>query len=66
MCYGIVQDAVYQGDSFLLHAQLADGSMIGIRGISTRGAMAALPRPGDAVRLGLAAEDTVLLAEDGL
>jgi putative spermidine/putrescine transport system ATP-binding protein len=62
---GLVQDAVYQGDSFLLRALLPDGSTVGLRGIATRGALAALPKPGDAVRLGLGAEDTVLLAEEG-
>ena len=62
---GIVQDVVYQGDSFLLQAQLADGSRIGVRGISTRGAMAAIPQAGAAVMLGLDPDDTVLLAADG-
>ncbi len=32
---GVVHDAVYQGDSFLLRALLADGSLVGMRGIST-------------------------------
>jgi putative spermidine/putrescine transport system ATP-binding protein len=62
--HGTVQDVVYQGDSFLLQAQLADGSRVGVRGISTRGAMAAIPQAGAAVTLGLDPEDTVLLAED--
>jgi putative spermidine/putrescine transport system ATP-binding protein len=62
--HGTVQDVVYQGDSFLLQAQLADGSRVGVRGISTRGAMAAIPQSGAAVMLGLDPDDTVLLAED--
>jgi putative spermidine/putrescine transport system ATP-binding protein len=61
---GIVRNVVYQGDSFLLQARLADGSEIGVRGISTRGAMAAMPRPGEAVILGLGPDDTVLLRDD--
>jgi putative spermidine/putrescine transport system ATP-binding protein len=61
---GTVQDIVYQGDSFLLQAELADGSKVGVRGISTRGAMAAMPQSGAAVLLGLDPEDTILLAED--
>jgi putative spermidine/putrescine transport system ATP-binding protein len=62
---GRVHDAVYQGDSVLLRATLADGSLVGVRGISGSGAMAALPQPGEAVALGLAAEDTVLIADEG-
>jgi putative spermidine/putrescine transport system ATP-binding protein len=61
---GTVQEVVYQGDSFLLQTQLADGSRVGVRGISTRGAMAAIPQAGAAVTLGLDPDDTVLLAED--
>ena len=61
---GIVQDLVYQGDSFLLQAQLTDGSRVSVRGIATRGAMAAIPLEGAVVTLGLDPEDTVLLAED--
>ena len=61
---GTVQDVVYQGDSFLLQAELANGSKVGVRGISTRGAMAAMPQSGAAVLLGLDPEDTILLAED--
>ncbi|MBV8650137.1 MAG: TOBE domain-containing protein, partial [Alphaproteobacteria bacterium] len=63
---GVVHDAVYQGDSVLLRARLADGSLVGARGVSGRGAMAALPAPGETVALGLAAEDTVLIAEEGV
>jgi putative spermidine/putrescine transport system ATP-binding protein len=62
---GVVHDAVYQGDSFLLRAVLADGSLVGMRGISTRGAMTSLPKPGEAVALGLGAEDTILIADEG-
>jgi putative spermidine/putrescine transport system ATP-binding protein len=62
---GVVHDAVYQGESFLLRARLADGSLVGLRGISARGAMTALPQPGEAIALGLGVEDTVLIADEG-
>jgi putative spermidine/putrescine transport system ATP-binding protein len=61
---GTVRDIVYQGESFLLQAELADGHRVSLRGASTRGAMAAVPRSGAAIRLGLGAEDTILLADD--
>tara|TARA_R110002020_G_scaffold95357_30_gene228827 strand:- start:7309 stop:8391 length:1083 start_codon:yes stop_codon:yes gene_type:complete len=52
-------DVVYQGDSYLLHARLNDGSQIALRG-AMRGT-AALPEEGQAVTLGLAPEDTVVI-----
>lgn len=58
-----VQDIVYQGDSFLLQAQLSDGSVISIRGIAGTAALAALPARGEAVRMGFEVLDTVLLAD---
>ena len=61
---GTVQDIVYQGESFLLQALLADGHRVSLRGASTRLAMAAIPKPGASVLLGLGAEDTILLADD--
>ena len=63
VCEGRVAGLVYQGDSFVLHATLADGSALSARGISSGAAFSALPQPGAAVRLGLAPEDTVLLAD---
>ena len=54
---------IYQGDSFLLQATLADGSAIQARGIASRDALAAIPQPGEPVRLGLSVADTVLLAD---
>ncbi|MEO9190087.1 MAG: ABC transporter ATP-binding protein [Acetobacteraceae bacterium] len=62
---GTVQDVVYQGESFLLQARLSDGSMVGVRGVSSAGAMAVLPDVGAAVTLGLGPDDTILLADDG-
>jgi len=56
-----VIDCVYQGDTFLLQAQLADGSAISARGIAGAATLAALPEPGEQVHLGFSVEDTVLL-----
>ena len=61
---GTVQDVVYQGDSYLLQVRLADGNAVGLRGVSTGSAMAAIPPAGAAVALGLASEDTVLLPDE--
>ena len=58
-----VAAVIYQGDSFLLQATLADGSAIQARGIASRDALAAIPPPGEPVRLGLSVADTVLLAD---
>jgi putative spermidine/putrescine transport system ATP-binding protein len=58
-----VQDIVYQGDSFLLQAQLSDGSVIGMRGIAGTAALAALPARGETLGLGFEISDTVLLAD---
>jgi putative spermidine/putrescine transport system ATP-binding protein len=60
---GRVADVIYQGDSFVLHAALADGSRISVRGISSGTALSAMPRPGDGVALGLGADDAFLLAD---
>jgi putative spermidine/putrescine transport system ATP-binding protein len=61
---GMVQHVIYQGDSFLLQAKLAAGAEVGVRGVSTSSAMAALPKPGEQVTLGLRPEDTILLADE--
>ena len=61
---GQVQDVVYQGDSYLVQARLPDGNMVSVRGISTTGAMAAIPRAGDPLRLGLLPEDTALIVDE--
>lgn len=58
--------AIYQGDSYLLHADLPGGQQIRLRGIASGQALADLPEIGAPLRLGLARGDTVLLAaEDG-
>ena len=58
-----VTNVVYQGDTFLLQAVLADGSRISARNIANSHAMTTAPRVGDAVRLGLSVADTVLVAD---
>ena len=58
-----VTNTIYQGDSFLLQAQLSDGSALSARGIAGQGSMAALPPPGTEVRLGFSVADTVWLAD---
>jgi putative spermidine/putrescine transport system ATP-binding protein len=58
-----VTNTIYQGDSFLLQAQLADGSALSARGIAGQGSMAALPPPGAELRLGFSVADTVWLAD---
>ncbi|MCE8518817.1 ABC transporter ATP-binding protein [Ruegeria pomeroyi] len=54
-------EVVYQGDSFLLHAALADGAQIVLRGAMRGANVTALPAVGDALTLCLAPEDTVLI-----
>ncbi|MDJ0628088.1 MAG: ABC transporter ATP-binding protein [Rhodobacter sp.] len=54
-------EVVYQGDSFLLHARLADGDMVAIRGAMRGENVTSLPAVGDALTLCVAPEDTVLI-----
>jgi len=61
---GTVQESVYQGETFLLQVQLADGNRVSLRGIATGAALAAVPRLGQPIRLGLSAEDTILIADE--
>lgn len=56
-----VQEIVFQGDSFLLYAELADGSLLSLRGSTHRDTMAKTPDVGEPVRLGLHRDDTVLI-----
>jgi len=57
-----VSDLVFQGESFLMYASLADGSRLVVRGGANRSVMANLPAVGGAVSLGLHRDDTVLIA----
>lgn len=60
-----VQATVYQGDSSLVQAALADGSVVSVRGASGSNAGHACPGAGDMIALGLAVDDTVLLPREG-
>ncbi|TPQ50626.1 polyamine ABC transporter ATP-binding protein [Prosthecomicrobium hirschii] len=60
---GVLANVVYQGDTILMQVRLADGTPLQLRQ-TARTFGAALPERGAAVRLGLAPEDTVLIAED--
>ncbi len=61
---GTVADVVYQGDSYLLNAHLADGTEVGLRGVIRRGTIKNLPEAGSPILLGLHADDTVLISGD--
>ena len=61
---GTVSDVVYQGDSYLLNAHLADGTEVGLRGVIRRGTIDDLPEAGSPITLGLHADDTVLISGD--
>ena len=61
---GIVQDIVYQGDSFLLYASLQSGAEVAMRGVVRRDTVANLPKAGDPVTLGLDPSDTVLISSE--
>jgi putative spermidine/putrescine transport system ATP-binding protein len=58
---GRVAGLVYQGDSFMLHAELSCGSRVSVRGASRNDTMAALPEVGQPVELGLHPRDAFLL-----
>ena len=61
-----VTELVYQGESFLLYARLADGSELAVRGAIRAGTFQKLPGQGETVKLALDPADTVILAgEDG-
>lgn len=57
----VARNVVYQGDSYLLQAELAGGDQITLRGAMRGSHLSALPEPGDPVRLHLAAQDTALI-----
>jgi putative spermidine/putrescine transport system ATP-binding protein len=55
-------EVVYQGDSFLLHADLPGGGQMVLRGAMRGANVTALPVVGESLALCLAPEDTVLIA----
>jgi putative spermidine/putrescine transport system ATP-binding protein len=54
---------VYQGDSYLLQAELPDGTPIAARGAASPAVMATLPAPGRLVRLAFDRASAVLLPQ---
>ncbi|MBE7524610.1 MAG: ABC transporter ATP-binding protein [Burkholderiales bacterium] len=60
-----VTDVIYQGDTFLVQAALADGSRIAARGIASGGALDRVPPVGEVATFGFSAEDAVLIPRDG-
>jgi putative spermidine/putrescine transport system ATP-binding protein len=61
---GHVREVVYQGDSVLVSVQLQDGALVNLRKSSDRSSLNQLPANGDAVTLGVHAEDTLVVPED--
>ncbi|WP_227268480.1 ABC transporter ATP-binding protein [Roseobacter weihaiensis] len=57
----VAQQVIYQGDSYLLNAQLHNGEIMSLRGAVRQGTVDGLPSEGDRIRLGLAPEDTVII-----
>lgn len=57
----VVEQVVYQGDSFLLNTKLRTGEIFSVRGTVRQGTVSSLPSVGDSIRLGLTAEDTVII-----
>jgi len=60
---GVVEEVVFQGESFVAYAVLESGTHVSMRGISQRETVASLPSRGKAVLLGLHWEETVLIPE---
>jgi putative spermidine/putrescine transport system ATP-binding protein len=58
-----VDDVIYQGDTLLVQATLANGSRVLARGAAGAKAFARAPAAGDRVRLAIAVEDTVLVPD---
>lgn len=57
----VAQNVVYQGDSYLVQARLADGSEMSLRRPMSGVTLQTMPRPGDAITLSVAPEDSVLI-----
>ncbi len=58
-----VHDLVFQGESYLMYAELPDGVQVAVRGSTRRGVMDGIPPVGEPVTLGLHKDDTVLIAD---
>jgi putative spermidine/putrescine transport system ATP-binding protein len=61
---GTVKELVYQGESFLFYVALSGGIEIAVRSPSRRDVLAAVPGPGEPIRLGLHPEDTIVVPND--
>ena len=61
---GVVSDLVYQGESYLLYADLADGTEVAVRGATRSDTYGKLPKPGEPVRMALDHADTVIIADE--
>jgi len=62
---GKVTDVVYQGDSYLLYARLADGNDVSLRGVVRHQTVAALPPAGGDIVLRLNVSDSILIEDEG-
>ena len=58
-----VSNLVYQGESFLLYAELAGGAEVAVRGTIKGKRYTKLPKLGAKVKLGLDAADTIIIAD---
>ena len=58
-----VSNLVYQGESFLLYAELAGGAEVAVRGTIKGDRYTKLPKLGAKVKLGLDAADTIIIAD---
>ena len=61
---GTVKELVYQGESFLFYVALSGGIEIAVRSPSRSVALAAVPGPGEPIRLGLHPADTIVVPDD--
>ncbi|QPC42628.1 ABC transporter ATP-binding protein [Kaustia mangrovi] len=60
---GKAEDVVFQGESVLIAVRLADGQRIAVRKSTGHGVLSGLPESGEAVRLGLHPEDSVVVRD---
>jgi putative spermidine/putrescine transport system ATP-binding protein len=60
-----LSDIIYQGDSFVCYASLRDGRQLTLRDYCRSDVLSRLPAPGQPVRLGLDAQDTILVEAEG-
>jgi len=59
-----VTNVVYQGESFLLYANLDGGIEVAVRGTIRSDKFARLPKPGETVSLGLDSADTLVIVDE--